>query len=42
MPTLATTRVLPEALPDTYARLIGALLTLPEEGLRVVGRGRAS
>jgi ATP adenylyltransferase len=42
MPTLATTRVLPEALPDTYARLIGALHTLPEEGLRVVGRGRAS
>lgn len=42
MPALMETRVIPEALPDTYARLIGALGRLPEDGLRVAERGHAA
>ena len=41
MPAVADTRVLPEALPDSYDRLLGALASLPERGLTVTGRGRA-
>jgi ATP adenylyltransferase len=40
MPTLADTRVLPEALSETYARLLRALEALPLDGLTVTGRGR--
>ena len=42
MPALMETRVIPEALPDTYARLAGALSRMEAAGLRVTGRGRAS
>lgn len=41
MPAAAQTRVLPEALPDTYDRILGALQSLPAEGLIVSGRGGA-
>jgi ATP adenylyltransferase len=39
MPVLAETRVLPEALPETYRQLLDALSRVPESGLRVVGKG---
>jgi ATP adenylyltransferase len=39
MPALMETRVIPEALPDTYARLLAALDAVQPEGLRVTGRG---
>jgi ATP adenylyltransferase len=40
MPTLADTRVLPEALSATYARIVRAMESLPLEGLMLTGRGR--
>ncbi len=40
MPTLADTRVLPEALSATYARILRAMESLPLEGLSLTGRGR--
>jgi ATP adenylyltransferase len=42
MPVLMETRVIPEALPDTYTRLIEALTRLTPAGLHVVGRGHAA
>ena len=42
MPALAETRVLPEALPDTYARLLGALARTPADGVEIVERGGVS
>ena len=41
MPAVAETRVLPEALPDTYDRILQALEALPPQGLTVNERGRA-
>jgi ATP adenylyltransferase len=41
VPALTGTRVLPESLPDTYARLAGALERTPEDGVSIVARGRA-
>lgn len=42
MPITAQTRVLPEALPDTYARLLRALKQVDETGLTVRERGSVS
>jgi ATP adenylyltransferase len=39
MPAVADTRVLPEALPDSYDRILAALVSLPARGLTVTGRG---
>ena len=39
MPVAAETRVLPEALSDTYGRLMQALGQVPDEGLAVEERG---
>jgi ATP adenylyltransferase len=39
VPVVAATRVLPEALPDTYARVLGALAGVDPDGLTVTGRG---
>jgi ATP adenylyltransferase len=39
MPAVADTRVLPEALPDAYDRILRALVTLPARGLTVTGQG---
>jgi len=41
MPAVADTRVLPEALPDSYARILQALASVPARGLTVTGRGCA-
>jgi ATP adenylyltransferase len=41
MPGVADTRVLPEALPDTYNRILRELESLPPRGVTVIGRGRA-
>jgi len=41
MPALMETRVIPEALPDTYARLVAALPRVEAAGLTVTGRGHA-
>jgi ATP adenylyltransferase len=41
MPAVAETRVLPEALPDTYDRILLALQSVPARGLTVTGRGSA-
>ena len=41
MPAVAATRVLPEALSETYRRLLAALAALPPQGLRVTDRGHA-
>jgi ATP adenylyltransferase len=40
VPALAATRVMPEALPDTYARILRALETESTEGVTLKGRGR--
>jgi ATP adenylyltransferase len=42
VPVLADTRVLPEALSETYARLLGALAGQPQEGLTVTARGHVA
>jgi len=42
MPVLAETRVIPEALPETYRRLAEALRRLPEEGVTVRERGHGA
>lgn len=42
LPVLTETRVLPEALPETYRRLLEALSEVPESGIRVVRRGNVS
>lgn len=42
MPALAETRVLPEALPATYERLLGALAGIAAEGLEIMERGSGS
>jgi len=39
VPVLTTARVLPEALPDTYIRLLNALGRVDAEGLTITGRG---
>jgi ATP adenylyltransferase len=39
MPAVAGVRVIPEALPDTYARLLAALANTVPEGVTVEGRG---
>jgi ATP adenylyltransferase len=41
MPAVAATRVLPEALSETYRRLRDALAALPPEGVQVVHRSHA-
>jgi ATP adenylyltransferase len=41
MPAVADTRVLPEALPDSYDRVLHVLTSLPARGLSVTGRGHA-
>jgi ATP adenylyltransferase len=42
VPVVADTRVLPEALSDTYARLLGALAAQAEDGVTVVARGHVA
>lgn len=42
MPVTASTRVIPEALPDTYARVLAALIAEEPEGVVVTGRGHGS
>jgi len=42
MPVLAEARVIPEALPETYRRLVKALDALPAEGVTVRERGRVA
>jgi len=42
VPAVAMTRVMPEALPDTYSRLLQALEQAPTNGLRIEGRGDGS
>lgn len=42
MPAVAAARVLPEALPDTYARVLDALSRVDAEGLTVTGRGHGA
>lgn len=39
VPVMTQTRVIPEALPDTYSRLIRALKNEPPEGVDITGRG---
>lgn len=39
VPALAEVRVIPEALPDTYRRMLGALERIPAEGITILGRG---
>jgi ATP adenylyltransferase len=42
VPVLATTRVIPEALPETYSRLLRSLASEDPEGVAVTGRGHAA
>jgi ATP adenylyltransferase len=41
-PVVANTRVMPEALADTYARLLKALGNATTDGVTLTGRGRVS